>query len=67
MKPSKWFKFALNKNKIIFINFDLIEVIEFTLTTVTIGEFILNGQEGERFRKEFEKYNSYMEGLTFIK
>lgn len=64
---SKWFKFQLNKNKIIFINMDLIDTIEFTLSTVTIGEFELVGEDGERFRKEFERYNSYMEGLVRVR
>lgn len=64
---SKWFKFQLNKNKIIFINMDMIDTIEFTLSTITIGEFELIGEDAERFRKEFERYNSHIEGLVRVR
>ncbi len=64
---SKWFKFVLSKNKIIFINMDLIDVLEFTLTTVTIGDFVLDSEEAERFRREFDKYNKAVEGLTRVR
>jgi len=46
---------------------DLIDVLEFTLTTVAIGEFELIGEDGERFRKEFERYNREIEGLVRVK
>ena len=64
---SKWFKFQLSKNRIVFINMDMIDVMEFTLTTVVVGEYELMGDDAERFRKEFEKYNREITGLVRVR
>jgi hypothetical protein len=62
----RWFKFALNKNRLVFINMDMIPVIEFTISTVTIGEFELSGEDGERFRREFDRYNNQKADLVRV-